>query len=114
MLKIYNFINVKFFFLYRNDNAAIISYSISDGSSNVDCGLPTGTIFGIYRKPSFGPSDPQSVVTQRGRNLIVAGYCLYAASTHIMITMKSGLHMFTLDDISGEFILTKSNIKMPR
>jgi fructose-1,6-bisphosphatase I len=28
--------------------------------------------------------------------------------------MRSGLHMFTLDDVTGEFYLTRSNIKMPR
>eukprot|EP00595_Chromulina_sp_UTEXLB2642_P003142 CAMPEP_0196765732 /NCGR_PEP_ID=MMETSP1095-20130614/11413_1 /TAXON_ID=96789 ORGANISM="Chromulina nebulosa, Strain UTEXLB2642" /NCGR_SAMPLE_ID=MMETSP1095 /ASSEMBLY_ACC=CAM_ASM_000446 /LENGTH=142 /DNA_ID=CAMNT_0042124309 /DNA_START=642 /DNA_END=1066 /DNA_ORIENTATION=- len=27
--------------------------------------------------------------------------------------MRSGLHMFTLDDVSGEFYLTKSNIRIP-
>lgn len=30
------------------------------------------------------------------------------------MTMNSGLHMFTLDDVTGEFYLTRSNIKMPR
>lgn len=85
-----------------------------DGSSNVDSGLPTGTIFGIYRNPKYGPTDPISTVKQKGSELVAAGYCLYSASTHIMITMNSGLHMFTLDDVTGEFYLTRSNIKMPR
>lgn len=85
-----------------------------DGSSNVDSGLPTGTIFGIYRNPKYGPTDPLSTVKQKGNELVAAGYCLYSASTHIMITMNSGLHMFTLDDVTGEFYLTRSNIKMPR
>lgn len=85
-----------------------------DGSSNIDSGLPTGTIFGVYRKPKYGVSDPDTTVRQRGSNLVVAGYCLYAASTHIVLTMRTGLHMFTLDDVSGEFHLTRSNIKMPR
>ena len=85
-----------------------------DGSSNVDSGLPTGTIFGIYKKPAYGPSDPNTTVMQRGSDLVVAGYCLYAASTHIVLTLRTGLHMFTLDDVSGEFHLTRSNIKMPR
>jgi len=85
-----------------------------DGSSNVDSGLPTGTIFGIYRNPKYGPADPLSTVKQKGSELVAAGYCLYSASTHIVITMRSGLHMFTLDDVTGEFYLTRSNIKMPR
>jgi fructose-1,6-bisphosphatase I len=85
-----------------------------DGSSNIDSGLPTGTIFGIYRNPRYGPTDPLTTVKQKGSELVAAGYCLYSASTHIVITMNSGLHMFTLDDITGEFFLTRSNIKMPR
>ena len=100
------------FLHFVGDFAAV--FDPLDGSSNVDCGLPTGTIFGIYKKPPYGSSDPNTTVTQRGSNLVVAGYCLYAASTHIVLTLRTGLHMFTLDDVSGEFHLTRSNIKMPR
>ena len=85
-----------------------------DGSSNIDSGLPTGTIFGVHRDPKFGQLDPTSTIKQRGRQLVAAGYCLYSASCHLVITMKSGLHMFTLDDATGEFYLTRSNIRMPR
>lgn len=85
-----------------------------DGSSNVDCGLPTGTVFGIYKKPPYGEADPDTTVMQKGSSLVVAGYCLYAASTHIVLTLRTGLHMFTLDDVSGEFHLTRSNIRMPK
>jgi len=47
---------------------------------------------------------------QRGCNLVVSGYCLYSAATHIVLTTGAGLHMFTLDDVSGEFYLTRCNI----
>ena len=85
-----------------------------DGSSNVDSGLPTGTIFGVYKNPNYGSQDPASVVKQKGSNLVIAGYCLYAAATHLVITVRSGLHQFTLDDVTGEFYLTKENIKIPQ
>ena len=84
-----------------------------DGSSNIDSGLPTGTIFGIYKSPTFGASDPLTTIKQRGNNLVVAGYCLYAAATHLVITIRNGLYQFTLDDVTGEFYLTRSNIKIP-
>eukprot|EP01038_Epipyxis_sp_PR26KG_P006882 gene6882-9428_t len=101
------------------DNAAFsgefaAAFDPLDGSSNIDSGLPTGTIFGIYRNPKFGPTDPMTTLTQKGSNLVVAGYCLYAASAQIVITMKTGVHIFSLDDVSGEFILTRSNVKIPR
>lgn len=85
-----------------------------DGSSNIDSGLPTGTIFGVYKNPPFKTLDPLATVTQKGGEMVVAGYCLYSASTHIMITLRTGLHMFTLDDNSGEFFLTRSNVRIPR
>lgn len=85
-----------------------------DGSSNIDSGLPTGSIFGIYKTPSFGPDDPLTTTKQKGSKLVVAGYCLYSAATHIVITLRTGVHMFTLDDVTGEFFLTRSNVRIPR
>jgi len=85
-----------------------------DGSSNIDSGLPTGTIFGIYQNPKYGPRDPLTTTTQKGSELIVAGYCLYSAACHIVITLRTGLHIFTLDDVTGEFYLTRSNVRIPR
>lgn len=85
-----------------------------DGSSNIDSGLPTGTIFGIYQNPKYGPKDPLTTTTQKGSELIVAGYCLYSAACHIVITLRTGLHIFTLDDVAGEFYLTRSNVRIPR
>lgn len=84
-----------------------------DGSSNVDSGLPTGTIFGIYRKTRLQPGANEETCKQRGRELVAAGYCLYSAATHLAITLRTGLHLFTLDDVTGEFYLTKSHLKMP-
>lgn len=86
-----------------------------DGSSNIDPGLPTGTILGIFKNhPSYGSSDPTASVTQRGSELVAAAYCLYSSSTHLALTMRSGVHMFTLDDVSGEFYLTRANVRIPR
>jgi fructose-1,6-bisphosphatase I len=85
-----------------------------DGSSNIDSGLPTGTIFGIYRKQNYNIDDPLSSVLQKGKNLVVAGYCIYAATSHIVLTMGDGVHMFTLDDYTNKYYLTKSNIQIPK
>jgi len=88
-----------------------------DGSSNIDSGLPTGTIFGIYRNPKYSTSvtnDPLTMIKQKGNELVVAGYCLYSSSTYIVLTMRTGLHIFTLDDVTGEFYLTRSNLRIPR
>ena len=76
--------------------------------------LPTGTVFGVYRNPNYDLHDPVSVVKQKGCNLVVAGYCLYSAATHLVITLGSGVQQFTLDDITGEFYLTKESFRIPQ
>lgn len=85
-----------------------------DGSSNIDTGLPTGTIFGVYRNPKYTTIDPNNTVKQRGSALVLAGYCLFSASCHLVLTLKTGVHQFTYDEYKGEFFLTRSNIKIPR
>jgi fructose-1,6-bisphosphatase I len=97
---------------FSGDYAAV--FDPLDGSSNIDCGLPTGSIFGVYRKPKYVETDALGTVKQKGAELLVAGYCLYSSATHIVITMRTGLHIFTLDDVTGEFYLTKSNVRIPR
>lgn len=98
---------------FSGDYAAV--FDPLDGSSNIDSGLPTGSIFGIYKKPKYSVDikDVKSLIMQRGMEQVVAGYCLYSSSTNLVITIRNGVNMFTLDDVSGEFYLTKANIKMP-
>lgn len=89
-----------------------------DGSSNVDCSVPTGTIFGVYgalgqdddaresdrRHTSLGLAslfgqfndcrnihDEHTVnrsVLQKGRELLAGGYCLYASTTLFVLALK--------------------------
>lgn len=85
-----------------------------DGSSNIDCGLPTGTIFGIYKKPKFKIGITDNVFTQKGANLILAGYCLYSASTNLVLCYNNKINMFMYDDSLNQFILTDIDIKIPK
>lgn len=97
-----------------------------DGSSNIDIGLPTGTIFGIFKletnkdKPSKGLRSgsgaiggPRSIM-QPGRKLVAAGYCMYGAATTLMLTTGNGVKGFTLDPAVGEFMLSHPSVQIPR
>lgn len=84
-----------------------------DGSSNLDAGVSVGTIFGIY-KVKEGSTGSLSDVLRSGTEMIVAGYCMYAASANLIITTGNGLNGFTLDNALGEFILTHPNMKIPK
>lgn len=86
-----------------------------DGSSNIDCNLTVGTIFGIYRK------DPKTTIAPNlddllrpGNELIASGYAMYGSGTFIVLTTGHGVHGFTLDHSVGEFILTHRDIRIPK
>jgi len=96
-----------------------------DGSSNIDAGIATGTIFGIFEDNcSVLSSDWQEKVDamqykkmfstmQPGSNLKCAGYCIYSSSTMLVITFGNGVHGFTLDPELQEFVLTHPNMRIP-
>jgi len=87
-----------------------------DGSSNIDCNVSVGSIFGIYKRQDT--SKPVSVkdVLQPGTELVASGYCMYGSSTQMVITIAgtdSGVSIFTLDPSIGEFMLTTRNVTIP-
>ena len=45
-----------------------------DGSRNVECNIPVGSIFGVYEH------DEALGVLRPGRDLVAAGYVLYSSS----------------------------------
>ena len=86
-----------------------------DGSKNIDSSLPVGTIFGIYRMPpgSVATADPQSFLLRGDAHLVAAGYCLYSATTVLVLTLGSGVDGFTLDPDNGLFLHTHRDIRIP-
>ncbi|XP_051124573.1 fructose-1,6-bisphosphatase, cytosolic-like [Andrographis paniculata] len=84
-----------------------------DGSSNIDCGVSIGTIFGIYMIKNFQEAKLDDVL-QPGKNMSAAGYCMYGSSCTLVLSTGNGVNGFTLDPTLGEFILTHPNIKIPK
>merc|ERR1719243_40175 len=96
-----------------------------DGSSNVDAGIATGTIFGIYEHDEACPvvcdgdeCTPEEArclmnTLQPGTSLVASGYALYSSSTFFVFSFGAGVHGFTLDENIGEFVLTHPDIKIP-
>lgn len=93
-----------------------------DGSSNVDAGIPTGTIFGIFedmgvecevRPDGSLVDDCLGKTLQPGTNLVAAGYILYSSSTFLTFSLGAGTHMFTYDEHIGEFVLTDPAVRIP-
>ncbi|RDX82126.1 hypothetical protein CR513_37126 [Mucuna pruriens] len=84
-----------------------------DGSSNIDCGVSIGTIFGIYLVKE-GREPTIEDVLQPGKNMLAAGYCMYGSSCTLVLSTGAGVNGFTLDPSLGEFILTHPDIKIPK
>lgn len=89
-----------------------------DGSRNIDASIPTGTIFGIYKRLEELddlPIEEKAMLNslQSGSRLIAAAYVLYSSATVLCITFGSGTMAFTLDHSTGDFVLTNPNIKIP-
>lgn len=83
-----------------------------DGSSNIDAGVSVGTIFGIYRLDDNSTGSIRDVL-RKGTEMVAAGYTMYGASAHLMLTTGFGVNGFTLDTQLGEFILTQPNLRIP-
>ncbi|XP_019567568.1 fructose-1,6-bisphosphatase 1 [Rhinolophus sinicus] len=91
----------------------VVCFDPLDGSSNIDCLVSIGTIFGIYRKSSTGePSEKDAL--QPGRNLVAAGYALYGSATMLVLAMENGVNCFMLDPAIGEFILVDKDVKIKK
>jgi fructose-1,6-bisphosphatase I len=91
----------------------VVLFDPLDGSSNIDVCAPIGTIFSIYRRktrPGSGTNAMQDML-QPGKDLAAAGYIIYGSSTMLVYTTGAGVHSFTLDPATGEFILTNSDLK---
>mmetsp|Transcript_78961 Transcript_78961/g.218519 ORF Transcript_78961/g.218519 Transcript_78961/m.218519 type:complete len:479 (+) Transcript_78961:77-1513(+) len=99
-----------------------------DGSSNVDAGVPVGTIFGIFKEDKDAdcvvPDDDDLLsedevmclaqTLQPGKNLVAAGYCFYSSSTELVVTFGHGVAGFTLDTEVGDYKLTRPSIEIPK
>ncbi|KAG2705206.1 hypothetical protein I3760_05G041800 [Carya illinoinensis] len=91
----------------------IVAFDPLDGSSNIDCGVSIGTIFGIYLvKDKDNPTLDD--VLQPGKHMVAAGYCMYGSSCTLVLSTGNGVNGFTLDPSLGEFILTHPDIKIPK
>ena len=84
-----------------------------DGSSNIDAGVSVGTIFGVYRLKEDSQGSIKDVL-RKGTEMVAAGYTMYGASAHLMLTTGNGVNGFTLDTQLGEFILTQPNLTVPK
>lgn len=92
----------------------IVCFDPLDGSSNIDCLVSIGSIFGIWKRQndddSVEPTAQEAL--QPGNNMICSGYALYGSACMIVLATDSGVNGFMYDPSIGEFILTLPDIKI--
>ncbi|KYR00268.1 D-fructose-1 [Tieghemostelium lacteum] len=88
----------------------VITFDPLDGSSNLDCNVSVGSIFGVWPKISSDKNFSEKDVLRKGRDMIASGYALYGSATMLVLTLGNGVFGFTLDNTVGEFILTHSHM----
>lgn len=91
----------------------IVTFDPLDGSSNIDCLVSIGSIFGIYKRLSTDKKPTIADALQPGCKMVAAGYSLYGSATMMVLGLESGVNGFTYDPSIGEFILTDPNMKIP-
>jgi fructose-1,6-bisphosphatase I len=84
-----------------------------DGSGNVDCDLPMGTIFGVHRRKDLERPASTADFLRRGSEQVAAGYLLYGPATMFVYTAGGPVHGFTLDRAVGSFFLTHPDLRIP-
>lgn len=88
----------------------LIMFDPLDGSSNIDINAPIGTIFSISKAPKGKITDDSFL--QKGRTQVAAGYVMYSPQTILTLTVGKGVFMFTLNMGTGEYLLTKENVRI--
>jgi fructose-1,6-bisphosphatase I len=81
-----------------------------DGSSNIDVNAPVGTIFSILPAPEKGRLDAGLAFKRTGRSQLAAGFFIYGPQTSLLVTFGRGTHLFTLDRVSGAFVLVEADL----
>lgn len=100
----------------------LVCFDPLDGSSNIDVNITVGTIFAIYNIDS---GNDELKVTS-GRNILMAGYCLYGGSTQLIVAdhekdcngfYTRNVRMYHLQgnggNSGGHFVLTNPNLYIP-
>ena len=91
----------------------IIAFDPLDGVSNIDANIGVGTIFSVYKKDEDRSPADEKQFLRAGKDQVIAGYILYSTSTTLVFSLGDGTHECTLDQGTGEFFMSKENLKIP-
>ena len=91
----------------------VVMFDPLDGSSNIDCLVSIGTIFGVFELKDGEEITPKAAL-KNGRNLVASGYGLYGSATMFVLASQDQVNGFMLDPMVGEFLLTDPHMQVPK
>jgi fructose-1,6-bisphosphatase I len=82
----------------------VVAFDPLDGSSNIDCNAPIGTIFSVSLSSLANKQEqetdvnvnPLEIESMKGNQILVAGYILYGPSTELVISVNNKVERFVL------------------
>lgn len=95
-----------------NGSQYVVAFDPLDGSKEVECNIPVGTIFAIWKKTSDGLPAEEDFY-QPGRNLVAAGMMIYGPRVQFIYSAGHGVHKFEIDS-AGLLVLTDAQVRIPR
>ena len=96
----------------NSEGKYILAFDPLDGSSNIDCNVSIGSIFGIWKKGEDEEINDQ-LPLKKSSELLASGYCCYGSACQLVLCSGGDVNGYTLDPSIGEFILTHPKIMMP-
>lgn len=94
----------------RDTGDYLLLFDPLDGSSNIDVNVSIGTIFSVLQKQDPTAPLQTSDFLLSGRHQVAAGYVVYGPQTTMALTLGDGVVMFTLNRVTGEFLLIKDAV----
>lgn len=93
---------------YKGEQKYCVVFDPLDGSSNIECNVSVGTIFGIYECINSANPTVEDCL-QNGNKMICAGYVLYSSSVIMVVSLglDKGVHSFTINPTFGEFVTNR-------
>ncbi|WP_181707223.1 class 1 fructose-bisphosphatase [Chthonobacter rhizosphaerae] len=86
----------------------VVAVDPLDGSSNIETNVSVGTIFSVLPVLPEGDS-----FLQPGNRQLAAGYVIYGPHTDIVLTLGTGVEVFTLDRADNTFYVRNPHAAIP-
>lgn len=97
----------------NRDAALAVAIDPLDGSSNIETNVSVGTIFSVLPARDAAGGAIASPILQPGAKQLAAGFVIYGPQTALVLTVRQGTCIFTLDPESSQYMLTGRNVSIP-